>query len=262
MSYRYLILIILISFLPLTHFGKGNAGGENTSSQEQLTKALEYFQGGKYHEAILCFTKLQKRYKLNPRFLAYLGMCYYKEGMYEEAIENLREGIPALSSYSPKEQAVYSYYCAESLFEIGEYTESLHYYNLTLSNVQGNDRADVLFHTAFAYYLRDGASADNAPQLITFLSEAQSLYEANTSSSTELQHARLQQTRTMLAGLNNIVKKAQAEKEQNTETQKQSENPENPNNPKSPENPDKTEKPESPEKLESPEKPTTEVTPQ
>ena len=250
MSYRYLILIILISFLPLTHFGKGNAGGENTSSQEQLTKALEYFQGGKYHEAILCFTKLQKRYKLNPRFLAYLGMCYYKEGMYEEAIENLREGIPALSSYSPKEQAVYSYYCAESLFEIGEYTESLHYYNLTLSNVQGNDRADVLFHTAFAYYLRDGASADNAPQLITFLSEAQSLYEANTSSSTELQHARLQQTRTMLAGLNNIVKKAQAEKEKETKL------PETPETPKSPEEPD------NPDNPETPEKPTTEVTPQ
>lgn len=250
MSYRYLILIILISFLPLTHFGKGNAGGENTSSQEQLTKALEYFQGGKYHEAILCFTKLQKRYKLNPRFLAYLGMCYYKEGMYEEAIENLREGIPALSSYSPKEQAVYSYYCAESLFEMGEYTESLHYYNLTLSNVQGNDRADVLFHTAFAYYLRDGASPDNAPQLITYLSEAQSLYEANTSSSTELQHARLQQTRTMLAGLNNIVKKAQAEKEKET---KLPENPETPETPKSPEEPDNPE---------TPEKPTTEVTPQ
>ena len=256
MSYRYLILIILISFLPLTHFGKGNAGGENTSSQEQLTKALEYFQGGKYHEAILCFTKLQKRYKLNPRFLAYLGMCYYKEGMYEEAIENLREGIPALSSYSPKEQAVYSYYCAESLFEIGEYTESLHYYNLTLSNVQGNDRADVLFHTAFAYYLRDGASPDNAPQLITFLSEAQSLYEANTSSSTELQHARLQQTRTMLAGLNNIVKKAQAEKEKET---KLPETPETPETPKSPEEPDNPDNPETPE---SPEKPTTEVTPQ
>ena len=253
MSYRYLILIILISFLPLTHFGKGNAGGENISSQEQLTKALEYFQGGKYHEAILCFTKLQKRYKLNPRFLAYLGMCYYKEGMYEEAIENLREGIPALSSYSPKEQAVYSYYCAESLFEIGEYTESLHYYNLTLSNVQGNDRADVLFHTAFAYYLRDGASADNAPQLITCLSEAQSLYEANTSSSTELQHARLQQTRTMLAGLNNIVKKAQAEKEKETKL------PETPETPKSPEEPEEPEEPGNPE---TPEKPTTEVTPQ
>lgn len=247
MSYRYFLLIILICFLPLNHFGKGNAGGENTSSQEQLTKALEYFQGGKYHEAILCFTKLQKRYKLNPRFLAYLGMCYYKEGMYEEAIENLREGIPALSSYSPKEQAVYSYYCAESLFEMGEYTESIHYYDLTLSNVQGNDRADVLFHTAFAYYLRDGASPDNAPQLITYLSEAQSLYEANASSSTELQHARLQQTRTMLAGLNNIVKKAQAEKEMET---KQPENPEAPKSPEEPDNP------------ETPEKPTTEVTPQ
>ena len=125
MSYRYFLLTVLLSFTVLAPFGNMKAAGENSSSQEQLTKALEYFQGGKYHEAILCFTKLQKRYKLNPRFKAYLGMCYYKEGMYEEAIENLREGIPALSSYSPKEQAVYTYYCAESLFEIGEYTESL-----------------------------------------------------------------------------------------------------------------------------------------
>ena len=229
MSYRYFLLTVLLSFTVLASFGNMKAAGENSSSQEQLTKALEYFQGGKYHEAILCFTKLQKRYKLNPRFKAYLGMCYYKEGMYEEAIENLREGIPALSSYSPKEQAVYTYYCAESLFEIGEYTESLHYYDLTLANVQGNDRADVLFHTAFAYYLRDGVTPENAPQLIAYLSEAQSLYEANIPSSTDLQQARLHQTRTMLAGLKKLVKKAQAEydndneKPSNKESQKNAE---------------------------------------
>ena len=213
MIYRYFLLTVLLSFSVLASFGNVNtAAVGDPSSQEQLTKALEYFQGGKYHEAILCSTKLQKRYKLNPRFLAYLGMCYYKEGMYEEAIENLREGIPALASYSPKEQAVYTYYCAESLFEIGEYTESLHYYELTLSNVQGNDRADVLFHTAFAYYLRDGVTPETAPQLITYLSEALTLYEANMSSSTELQRARLQQTRTMLAGLNKMVKEAEKTK--------------------------------------------------
>lgn len=253
MSYRYFLLTVLLSFTSLAPFGNMKAAGENSSSQEQLTKALEYFQGGKYHEAILCFNKLQKRYKLNPRFKAYLGMCYYKEGMYEEAIENLREGIPALSSYSPKEQAVYSYYCAESLFEIGEYTESIHYYDLTLANVQGNDRADVLFHTAFAYYLRDGVTPENAPQLITYLSEAQSLYEANIPSSTDLQQARLHQTRTMLAGLNKLVKKAQAEKEKET---KLPEPPETPETPKSPEEPD------NPDNPETPEKPTTKTTSQ
>lgn len=221
MSYRYFLLTILLCFSTLAAFSKEKPGREDSSSQEQLTKALEYFQGGKYHEAILCFTKLQKRYRLNPRFKAYLGMCYYKEGMYEEAVENLKEGIPALSSYSPKEQAVYSYYCAESLFEMGDYTESLHYYDLTLSNVQGNDRADVLFHTAFAYYLRDGVTPKTAPQLITYLTEALTLYEANVSTSTELQHARLQQTRTMLAGLNKMVKEAEDAKKASTPTTSQ-----------------------------------------
>ena len=74
---------------------------QEETPQELLTKAIEYFQGGKYHEAILAFTKLQEKYTLNPRFMAYLGMSYYKEGMYEEAAFNLKKGIPALTAFSP-----------------------------------------------------------------------------------------------------------------------------------------------------------------
>lgn len=171
------------------------------TSQELLTKAIEYFQGGKYHEAILAFTKLQKKYTLSPRFMAYLGMSYYKEGMYEEAAFNLKKGIPALTAFSPKEQAVYIYYCAESLFNMGEYKEALTYYDLALPLVEGNDKGDVIFHTAFAHYLMEGVSEDTAPSIYDMFSQALSLYEANQGSATELQHSRLRQTRSMLNGL-------------------------------------------------------------
>lgn len=191
---------------------------DKDNSQELLTKALEYFQGGKYHEAILAFTKLQTRYTLNARFLAYLGMSYYKEGMYEEAVENLKQGIPALSAYSPKEQAVYIYYCAESLFNLGRYGEALTYYDLALPLVEGNDKGDVIFHTAFANYLMNGVSEETAPAIYELFSQALQLYEACQASATELQHSRLRQTRSMLNGLKPYLPKHNLD-EQNEDDQ-------------------------------------------
>ena len=184
---------------------------QEETPQELLTKAIEYFQGGKYHEAILAFTKLQEKYTLNPRFMAYLGMSYYKEGMYEEAAFNLKKGIPALTAFSPKEQAVYIYYCAESLFNMGNYKEALTYYDLALPLVEGNDKGDVIFHTAFAHYLMDGVSKDSAPSIYNMFAEALELYEDNQSSATELQHSRLRQTRSMLNGLKPYLPKVETE---------------------------------------------------
>ena len=46
---------------------------------EKLGMALEYFTYGKYHEALLLFEKLEKQHKLNPRFMAYMGLCHYYE---------------------------------------------------------------------------------------------------------------------------------------------------------------------------------------
>ena len=50
---------------------------EKPSDSELLGKAIEYFQSGKFHEALLLFDKLDNRYKLNPRFRAFLAVCYY-----------------------------------------------------------------------------------------------------------------------------------------------------------------------------------------
>lgn len=168
---------------------------------ELLGKAVDYYNGGKYHESILAFEKLQKRYSLNPRFQAYLGICYFKERQYKEAAENLRECIPQLEAYAPKERAVYIYSCAESLFHLGYYDESMEYYRQAMPFVEGNDKADVLFHTAFAYYLKEQVE-DAYPIFL----EAHELYKQHTHAGDELHEARLQQTENMLKGMRRLLR--------------------------------------------------------
>ena len=64
-------LLIFTLLLPL------HAQGPDKS--EQLGMALEYFSSAKYHEALILFERLDKEYKLNPRYHAYMGICYYYE---------------------------------------------------------------------------------------------------------------------------------------------------------------------------------------
>lgn len=163
---------------------------------ELLGKAVEYYQGGKYQESILAFEKLEKRYKLNPRFKAYLGMSYFKVSQYKEAVESLKIGIPELSVYSPKEQAVYIYSCAESLFRLERYNESIDYYTQALPITEGNDKGDVLFHTAFAHHF-----LDNDSTAIPLFQQALALYKEHSNPADELHSARLRQTEIMLRGL-------------------------------------------------------------
>ena len=167
------------------------------TDKELLGKAIEYYQGGKYHESILVFERLKKHYELNPRFVAYLGMSYYKEMQYKEAAACLKQCLPELTAYSPMEQAVYSYSCAESLFHLEHYKEAITYYERTLPLVSGNDKGDVLFHNAFAHYLTQGKTE----KVALLFNEALTLYRANTSTATSLQVARLRQTENMLHGI-------------------------------------------------------------
>lgn len=186
-------LILLMLTAPAVHTIARDKAGE----VELLGKAIEYYQGGKYHESILAFEKLGRTYKLNPRFTAYLGMSYYKEMQYEEAAKYLKRCLPELQAYSPHEQAVYAYSCAESLFQLERYTEAIEYYEQALPLVSGNDRGDVLFHNAFAHYLTQGET----PEVVRLFSEALSAYKADATNATSLQVARLKQTETMLRGM-------------------------------------------------------------
>lgn len=168
--------------------------------KELLGKAIEYYQGRKYHECILTFERLRRHYQLNPRFTAYLGFSYYKERQYEEAVACLREGIPSLSVYSPREQAVYLYACAESLFLLGQYSEALPYYTQALPMVSGCDAADVNYHMGFAYYMQMPPDTYSAYQHLTTANE-QYVAASHHSPLDELHSARLAQTTTMLRAL-------------------------------------------------------------
>lgn len=197
---------------------------DTKAARELLTKATEYFQGSKYHEAVLCFEKLQKKYTLTPRYLAYLGFSYYKEGDYEAATDIL---LPLLSdttrtatltALSPKEQSVYLYACGESLFHTGDYAGSLALHNKMLPLVSGLDKADVLFHIGMAHYMQ----ADYATA-IPPLEEALELYRSLTTPTDELHSARLSQIDKMLPGLKHEVEQTTPQEAEEQEKQEKKE---------------------------------------
>lgn len=99
------------------------AAYSQSRDSELLGKALEYYGGQKYHEALLVFEQLRKTYKLNPRFLAYTGVCYFKEQRYEEASDILDKVMPELTPFPPHERALYYFANAESHFFSATYME-------------------------------------------------------------------------------------------------------------------------------------------
>ena len=111
MSRRFIVLLIAI-----VGFSLCLAAQKRHEDTEKLGMALEYFSSGKYHEALLLFQKLDKNYKLNARFRAYIGVCYYHEWDYKKAVEYLDETIPQLEALAPHERNVYYYADAESQF--------------------------------------------------------------------------------------------------------------------------------------------------
>ena len=72
---RTLIIFMFITAVCNTRLPGQTVNG--MPDKEQLTIALEYFSSGKYIEARNILTRLDKRYKLNPRFKAYIGLCFY-----------------------------------------------------------------------------------------------------------------------------------------------------------------------------------------
>lgn len=200
---KYIIAILLFVFLSVNSFAQQNNTQvkHRSSDTEILGKAVEYYQGGKYHEAVITFEKLQKNYNLNPRFKAYIGYSYYKEMEYIKAVQYLKEAIPELKSYSPNEQAVYIYSCAESLFILSRYDEAIEYYVMALPITQGNDKGDVYYHTAFSYYQK--GIYDTA---LTYFSEAINCYSNDNNSLDELHKARKSQAEKMLRWLKKNTK--------------------------------------------------------
>ena len=117
--------------------------GQKQVDAEQLAKAIDYFTSKKYHECLLILQPLNKRYRLNPRYKAYLGVCYYYEWEYEQAIQLLDEAIPQLAGFAPQERSLYCWMDGESHFLLQRYKEAIPLYEQMLPICHDNERPDA-----------------------------------------------------------------------------------------------------------------------
>lgn len=126
-----------------------------STDSRTLGMAIEYFQSGKYHEALLLFERLDKEYELNMRFLAYMGVCYYYGYQYKQACKYLDQLIPKLHVFSPGEQTVYYKACAESHFILEEYDEAIQMFKKTLEVCSDEEKGDFLYKIGFSYMFHE-----------------------------------------------------------------------------------------------------------
>lgn len=124
---------------------------QKSKDSEELGKALDYFTSAKYHEALLIFQRLEKEYNLNPRFKAYLGLCYYHEWDYKTAARHLEAAIPYLDAFAPHERSVYYFTTAESLFNMRQYRQAIPYYEKTLAVCYDREKGDVYYRMGLCY---------------------------------------------------------------------------------------------------------------
>ncbi|MCR5129845.1 MAG: tetratricopeptide repeat protein [Prevotella sp.] len=154
---RKLALTILgiVFALLLTGMSPTTMQDRKSSDSEQLGKAIEYFQSGKFHEALLIFDKLDRRYKLNPRFRAFLAVCYYYDWNDEKVCEYLDSIIPQLEPFAPHERSIYYFLNAESHFNLGQYKEAVTYYEQMTNVCYNNEKGDALYRLGYCYLFND-----------------------------------------------------------------------------------------------------------
>lgn len=129
------------------------ASAQANPDTEQLGRALEYFTSAKYHEALIILERLDKQYRLNDRFRAYIGLCYYYEWDYKHAVSYFDQVADKLSALSPHEQSVYFYAAGESYFQLEKYDNALTYYNFDLPLCYDNERGEVLYRIGFCHMM-------------------------------------------------------------------------------------------------------------
>lgn len=187
---RRFVLLFLAIIIPLA----ADAQRQKSAESEELGKALEYFSSGKYHEALILFGKLDKKFNLNPRFKAYIGVCYYYEWDYENACKYLNTALPDIGNYAPHERSVYYYCNAESHFQLEKYKEAIPLYEKLLNVCFNNEKGDALYRLGFCYmFNEDWANARD------YFSSAIAFYE-RFSEITPTLSARLQQIKNMVKG--------------------------------------------------------------
>lgn len=155
-SIKSYLLILLISFSNLAigycyTYQRTNEKASEQTDAEKLSRAVDYFQSGKYHEALIWFLKLDKKYTLNPRFQAYMGVCCYYDGEYERAIETLEPILPKLEVFAPHELAVYYNCVADSYFRLKKYIDAVPLFEKHTLLCYKNEKGDSLFRIGMCY---------------------------------------------------------------------------------------------------------------
>lgn len=158
------------------------AFASSISDRNQLEMAIDYFQGGKYHEALLLFRKLDASYTLNKRMRAFMGVCYFYEKRFAESANILDSLSADICKFAPGERLVYYKCCAESHYNLGQYRKSIDLYERGLSICEGNERGYIYHKLAFCWF-----QMNDIPKMQDCLNNAAALYRANNNSSQLLQ---------------------------------------------------------------------------
>ena len=148
MSIRNIVIIALSFLFSFTAQGQT---ADKMPDKDQLAVALDYFGSGKYREALNILSRLDKKYKLNPRFKAYIGLCHYYEWNYRTACNYLDSCMNDIEVYAPHERSVYYFADAESHFILGEYDKCIPLYEKQLTVCYNKEKGDVFFRLGFCY---------------------------------------------------------------------------------------------------------------
>lgn len=158
--------------------------GDRKEDAEQLARALDYFASEKFHECLVLLQPLNRRYKLNPRYRAYLAVCLYYEWEYAEAIRLFDEVIPLLQGVAPHELSLYYWMDAESYFALQQYARALPLYGKMLPLCRDNEKPDAYYRMGFCHlFAAESSEASSSEKKVSGSSESSGASEKASGSS-------------------------------------------------------------------------------
>lgn len=146
--------------------------GDRKEDAEQLARALDYFASEKFHECLVLLQPLNRRYKLNPRYRAYLAVCLYYEWEYAEAIRLFDEVLPQLQGLAPHELSLYYWMDAESYFALQQYDRALPLYGKMLPLCRDNEKPDAYYRLGFCHLFAAESSGASSSERASGSSES------------------------------------------------------------------------------------------
>lgn len=142
------LALLAQSLTPTYTYMSAYTHDDTDGDKAKLERATQYFQSGKYHEALLLFQPLMHKYALNQRTIAYIGVCCYYERDYKMAIQCFAQAESTFTAFAPQERSVYYYCYAESLMQQKAYTEALPLYGQYTLICHPEEKSDALFKMA------------------------------------------------------------------------------------------------------------------